>query len=372
MKRYLILIVGAAMVLSLLAAGCGGSEDPATKIDNAYTNSLNYKTVHADYDVNLKVDGDASAIDESLASLLPLDLTVSGSGDVDNSDKENPKLQATVKIEGLADIISNASAASGSDEMEAIVGSGMIETLLSDLEVKLIDKVFYLKIMGSWYEADTSELASEATGDTEDLDTTCFQDAMEEKLVPSAVLSDIEEAGDEDVDGESTKHYKAKVDVGKVTDVLAEIARDCDQAEAAGALEGGSSDLAAMFKTLDVDLWIDGDDNLRKMTLTVELDTAAISGMGDVDLDSDQEEALESLSVSMTATMVMSNFDEDVSIDAPEDTLPFDELLGLGSGLGGMGSGFGDRGGFDGSGTTTDGDTGTSTGSSTTSNPYSY
>ena len=379
MKKVLLLMVGAALLLSLLAMGCGSSgDDPATTIDNAYKKSLDYKTVHEEYEMKIAIDGDASAIDESLAFLLPLDMTITGSADIDNSDKDDPKMQMSVSLEGLGDIIENAAAAGGSEEMEAVMGGGMFDTLFSNMEVRLVDRTLYLMMMGSWYEMDTQEMASQATGAPEDLDTSCAQDAMEEKLVPSAVLTDIEEIGDEDIDGESTRHFKAKVDIGKATDVMAEVARDCDQADAAGALEGGSSDLTEMFKTLDVEIWVDGDDNMRKLIVNMELDTAAFSGFEDTNMDADQAAALETMSISMTMTTTQSRFDEDVDIKAPEGALPFEDLFGN---FMGMDSGFDDMdSGFDDIGTTTDdvdtgtgtgGDTGTIPETPTTTNPFS-
>ncbi len=377
MKKVLWVILGAVAIMSLLAAGCGSSssEDPAERIDNAYKKAMDYKTVHENYEMTLTMDGDASAMGDEFAMLLPLELTISGEGDFDNSDKSNPAMQMTMAIEGMSDIIDNAMAASGGSAAD-MMDAGMFDDLFGDMEIKLVDNVLYMKLMGEWYESDTAELTSQAGGNVEEVDTACTQDAMQEKLVPSAMLSDIEEVGDEDVDGESTTHYKAKVDVGKITDVSTEIAKECNQEDAAAELETGGSQLSDMFETLDVELWIDGDDNVRKVKMDVDLDTGTLTGFEDVEMDAYQSDAMASLIITVSVTMTQSGFDEDVNIEAPTDAKPMEDLLDAFGSLGGFGTGFEDvedmtGDGFDDVGTTTDDETETSTTSSTTTNPFS-
>ncbi len=364
MKRFSIILlvvsIMAAGAMALLALGCGGGGkgDPAEVIDRAYAKSFDYDTLHSEYDVQLKISGDASTLSPELQGILPLELGISGSADIDNSDTENPKMQATVSLDGLNEIIQGLVGGTSANETEAAATANMIGSLFSNLEFKMIDKVFYVNMMGSWYQVDTNEVASQVGGGTDEVDSKCIQDAVKEKVVPSAVLTGIEEIGSEEIDGKQTTHYKASIDMAKLVDAAAEASRQCDQAETAGGLEGAKSQLNEMFKKTDVELWVDGDDNVRRFKIDVEIDTAALSNMGDTPLGSDQEKALESMSIAITATVNQSGFNEDVDITAPEGALPLEDLLGgLGVGGNGLGGGFGGMGG---AGAT----------SSTTTNPF--
>ncbi len=362
MKRFTIILlvvsIMAAGAMALLAIGCGGGSngDPAEVIDKAYAKSFDYDTLHSEYDVQLKVSGDVSTLSPELQGILPLELGISGSADVDNSDTENPKMQATVSLDGLNDIIQGMVGGMSANETEAAATANMVSSLFSNLEFKMVDKVFYVSMMGSWYEVDTNEVTSQVAGGADEVDSKCVQDAIKEKVIPSAVLTGIEDVGSEDIDGEKTTHYKASVDMAKLVEATAEASRQCDQAETAGGLEGAKSQLNDMFKKMDVDMWIDGDNNVRKLKMDMEIDTAALSGMGDTPLGSDQEKALESMSITLTATVIQSGFNEDVDITAPEGALPLEDLLG-GFGVGGNGLG----GGLGGGGGST---------SSTTTNPF--
>ncbi|MHB1002835.1 MAG: hypothetical protein ACYC1B_03275, partial [Thermoleophilia bacterium] len=65
-------------------------------------------------------------------------------------------------------------------------------------------------------------------------------------------------------------------------------------------------------------------------------------------------EILEGMTISITLTLEMSKFGEEVTVEAPDDAMPIEDLLGTLGGLGG-GSDFGlDDGTDSGTGTTPD------------------
>jgi hypothetical protein len=359
----MVLSLAVAGAMTLLAVGCGGSVgggEPSEVIDRTYAKSFDYKSLHADYDVKLSVSGDISSLSPELQGLLPMDLGVNGGADVDNSDKENPKVQATINLTGLEDIISAAASMSDSvGDAEAQATAGMVSSLLSNMEMKMIDKMLYLKMMGSWYEMNTADLSSQVSPDAGNVDTKCAEDAVKDKMKPSQVLTNIEKVGSEKIDDKDTTHYKAGVDVAKFADASIDVSKQCGQEQAAGNVEEVKDQLADMFKKLDVEMWIDGDDNLRQLKIDMELNPAGLSQMGTSLLDKDQVKALEDLNIALTVTVTASRFNEDVDISAPENPLKLEDLLGgFGSGLGGGLGGSSSSGGL-------------GLGSSTTTNPFS-
>ncbi len=184
------------------------------------------------------------------------------------------------------------------------------------------------------------------------------------------ILSDIQDAGKEKVNNADANHYKANLNLDAALTELASAMRECGDAEAAGSLEATKSQLSQMFKSKAIELWIDGDNNIVKVMINIQLDPKAISDAasalgGTSTSDSTAGAAAEGLeSIGLTVTATMSDFNKDMNITKPEgNIMKLEDLLGGASGLGG--GILGGSSGMDGLGGT--GTTGTSTGSSTSS-----
>ena len=384
MKKPVALVLGAVLLAALLfsaMAGCGGKEAPAEKIDKAIQKTNDIKSVHADYDVKLDIKGDASALGPEMKGLLPLSLSINGGADIDNhSDKV--KAKGNVKMEGLDKIFQSLAGAQGGLDAQTMLGVNMIGNWLSDMEFVLLDEKAYIKMGGTWYETDASsvgdianvgDITSSASGINQD----CLRKAIQDpgKFGAGKTMTDIQELSEEKVNGADTRHFKAGIDLDKALTEMANAMRDCGDAEGAGGLEAGKSELSKMFKTKDIELWIDNDNNLVQVKIDIELDPAALtnaagalSGAG-----TSPASGLESISISMRLTM--SDFNKDMSISKPEgNIMKLEDLFGAG---GGLGSGLLGGGGQDGlgtgssSGTSTTGGTGTTGGTSTRSSSAS-
>lgn len=389
MKKVVALALGAVLMAALLfsmlaAVGCGSKESPAELIDKSMQKSKDNKTMHADYDVKLDIKGDASALGPELEGMLPFSLGINGGVDIDDrSDKT--KAQGNIKFEGLDKVFQGLASAEGGLDAQTQLGVDMIGSWLSDMEFILLDDKMYIKMGGSWYETDAASAGSATgmgglTSGTSDLDQNCIQSAVQDpnKFGAGKIMTDIQEVGEEKINGTDTRHLKANLDLDKTLTEMANILRECGDAESAGGLEAGKSELNKMFKSKSIEMWIDKDANLVQVKVDIELDPAAISETAGAlsGADTSSASGLESIAISMKLTI--SDRGKDMNISKPEgNILKLEDLFGgssgLGSILGGSSSGSLDEFDMGGDGTSTSTTGGTSTRSSTSSqNTSSY
>ena len=380
MKKVVALALGAVLLAALLfsmlaVVGCGGSSDtPAQLIDKSIQKSKDTKTMHIAYDVKLNIDGDASALGPEMQGLLPFNMGISGGMDVDDrSDKA--KAQGNIKFDGLDQIFQGIAGAEGSADAQTALGISMIGSMLSDMQFVMLDEKMYIKMGGSWYETDASSAGDAAgvgglTSGTSNIDQNCIQNAVQDpnKFGSGKIMTDIQEVGEEKINGTDTRHLKANLDLDKTMTEMASILRDCGGAESAGGLESGKSELSKMVKSKSIEMWIDKDGNLLQVKVDLELDPAAISETagGLSGADTSAASGLESIVLSMKLTI--SDLNKDMNISKPEgNILKLEDLFG--SILGGSSS----SSGTSTTGTSTSTTGGTSTRSSTSSqNTSSY
>ncbi|MEK6536242.1 MAG: hypothetical protein AABZ63_02010 [Actinomycetota bacterium] len=388
MKKVVALALGAVLLAALLfsmlaAVGCGGKESPAELIDKSMQKSKDSKTKHLDYDVKLDIKGDASALGPELEGMLPFSLGISGGVDIDNrSDKA--KAQGNIKFSGLDKIFQALAGSQGSVDAQTTLGIDMIGSSLSDMQFILLDEKAYIKMGGSWYETDASSAGSAAgvsglSSGAANIDQNCIQSAIQDpnKFGSGKIMTDIQEADEEKINGTDTRHLKANLDIDKTLTEMASILRDCGGAESAGGLEAGKSELSKMVKSKSIEMWIDKDGNLLQVKVDVELDPAAISQTAGAlsGADTSSASGLESIAISIKLTI--SDLNKDMNISKPEGNILkledlFGDSSGLGSILGGSSSSL-DEFDMGGDGTSTSTTGGTSTRSSTSSqNTSSY
>jgi len=390
MKRLVALLLGTLMLTAMLftsivGSGCGSSDTPAQKIDKAIAKSGDIKSVHTDYDVRLDIKGDPNALGAELQGFLPLSLGISGSADVDNNSSK-PKAKGTIKLDGLDKILQGVAGAEGGMDSQTMMGINAIGSMLADMEFVLLDEKAYIKLAGTWYQTDASTATdaanlSGAAVSAGDVDTACMQNAVKDtsRFGADKILSDIQDAGKDTVNGVSASHYKANINLDGALTAMANALRDCGDAEAAGSLEAGKSELGTMFKTKTVELWIDDDNNIVQVKLNIELDPSAISdlagslaGTGTTGGTSTTDDGLDSISFSID--LKMSNFNQTMDITKPAgNILNLEDLLGGSSGLGGILGGSTGASGLEGlGGTSTTGGTSTGSSTSTQSSTSSY
>lgn len=380
MKKQVSLALGVLLITALLftslMSGCGGtSETPTEKIDKSIQKQGEVKKVHVDYDMNVKIEGDDAALGAEFEGLLPFELGIKGAADVDSSS-DKAKAKGNITLTGLSDIFESLAGASGDMDAETTLALGMVSSMFENMEFVLLDETLYIQLAGTWYETDAASagsatgLGSDVAENSTDIDQDCIEKAATDpnKFGATKIMTDVVEVGTEQVNGTETKHYKANLDLDKALTEMSTVMRDCGSDEGAGALETTKSELNKMFEKKEIEMWIDKDNNMVQLKVTVELDPAAIADTADEfgsDSASSGAEGLDSIIV--TLNLKMSNINQDFDVTKPSGTiLPLEDLLGSMGGLDSLGgtSGLDDLGGTSTTGGTSTSRTGTSTSSS--------
>jgi hypothetical protein len=286
--RLLALAIFLALGTGLVAAGCGG-EDPEEVLEDAAAASTDVNSGTVSVTVDLATDqGDAN-----------LNLT----GPFEAVEGGFPKFDLDATVAG--DVLGQS--------IEGVEG-GIIST----------GEAGYVTYGGVNYELDPQTFQQFATAFEA---ARASQPTTTEDGFSTDGLTDLENEGDEDVEGVETTHVSASLDTSTLEEPAASVVQD------------------ATF-----DIYVGKDDDLvRRADISVQLDTAGILG---VLAPSAPEAGVVTLGVSFT----LGEVNEPQTIEAPADAEPFDQLLDelgasglpLGLGLGGVPGG--DTFDFDGPG----------------------
>ncbi|MBE0428315.1 MAG: hypothetical protein IBX61_00375 [Thermoleophilia bacterium] len=344
MKKVIALLTGMFLILTLTAAGCPA--DAQETVDEAIRQSQDIDSQRVDFDVDMAVRGDLSSLGSEFADMEEIRLVIRGGADVDMTDADSPKARGNVSIEGIDELLSRLGA--GEEDSETQITRGLVSGFLSDIEFVNVDNRFYLRLAGTWYD----------TGEGLDLsedNAQCYQDAMKDssRWGSEHLFVDLQDAGSDEIDGVDTDRFTADVDVDGALTAYADIARSCDDADVAGRIEGGKSELVSFFRSFNTEMWIDGDGNFRQIRLQMDIDPDIVSGAGDVlgDLGATTVPTTELESITVDATLKFSRIGETIDITMPEgEIMPIEDLLNTFFGLGAFGGlgGVGGLGGLEG------------------------
>jgi len=271
MKRRGLLagiVVAAAVTLSACGGGGGGSGDAAVSIDTLRAAASNTQAAESSrFTIDVAVD----------VAGHPTTITVDG---VMAGDGKTGELEVSLPI----------------------VGS---------IQERIVDGVIYMNL-GSfpgaadkfdgkqWVKLDLEQLKQQ-NGIFADLADQAESNSPRQGLEYLQGLSgDVEELGREDVDGQPATHYRASIDYTKVLDALPHASAE-------------TRDALAKLGSVPADVWIDGQDRVVKMHLTIDASGFG-GGAGTAEL-----------------TMRLSDFGVPLDVQAPPDdqTVDFSELTGL-------------------------------------------
>jgi hypothetical protein len=346
MKRGRMMAVVA--VAALVGAGCGGDDGDGTAVtgDDTTTTTTQVETERGGQaDLERIAEAAENTADEGTARYT---ITVATADTGLGDDGEQP-----VDVEGEVDF--------DAEQRRLIfqAETGTTEILVDGTEL-------YIEMPATedeqWARLDLDELIE---GDVAfGLAGMPFQDPAQnlDALRDSATRVEVA-SEDQEVDGETTTQYKVFLDLEQGG---AEADSDAGDAVQEGAEETG-------VREIEMDVWIDEDDLIRRLAYTVDLEQA------EVDAEGEGGEAQVDPSGEVTVTMDFMDFGVDVEIEFPDDDAIVDldeqELRDMVEGLGGGTGGSGGTGGTGGTTTTTadtddddtdDDDTGTGGGTGTT------
>ena len=352
------------VVFLILVAGLG-SYALAQSNDTAQSSAAGSNEVsrHVDYDVNLQVIGDLSAVDPKLAVILPLNLNAKGGADIARGEN-GPEVNGNLQVTGLDTIIQKIAAENGAGGARAALGAGIVHSALSDLQFVAVDNDMYVKLAGTWYNAgdlskhNERKSAGEANTNTADTgeaakakDQACAESAFPGG--PETLLKDIRTVGQEDIDGTGTTHYQTTADLDKVITEGATAARNCGKTDEAARLEAARGQLTGAVKQLNLEWWLDGDNQLRQAKAAVAIEPASLAPLlanmdsGRQGAESGTQDAVKEAatrakvdaalkgiqSITVNATVRFSRFGEDFQTAKPEgDIKPLSDLIGNKSG----------------------------------------
>jgi hypothetical protein len=181
--------------------------------------------------------------------------------------------------------------------------------IVGSLEERIVDGVIYMNLgsfpgasgeLGGkqWVKLDPSSLDEGMLGDLAGQTDSASPKTGLEYL--QGLSGDVEDLGQEDVNGQPATHYRASIDYTKVLDELPDASQE-------------ARDALAKLRTVPADVWIDGQDRIVKMHLTMDA-SAFGAGAGSAEV-----------------TMELSDFGTPVDVQAPpaEDTVDLSELGGL-------------------------------------------
>ncbi len=253
-------VAGALVVL----AGCGSDDGTTTTAELPVVTSPDFITTAAVRTVELE----SLRFDVSLTGEGAMDGTLSVTGAV----RTDP-LAAQIEVD-----LSGLDTGDGGDPMLGMLGD-------EPVEVRVVDDVLYARA-GSLGQAlagsDWVALPIEESGGSpvDQLDVPVSADELMDMLED---VAEVEDLGEEEVRGVATRHVRATVDLEAVAARAAEAGDDLGDADV-GAVELPEG----MASELPVDVWIDADGLVRKLTATVTDGTDTVSIEAEIyDLDGD-------------------------------------------------------------------------------------
>ncbi|MHB8859047.1 MAG: LolA-like protein [Thermoleophilia bacterium] len=336
LKRHKFPLYGVLVAAIVVIAGLGSyalaqsgdsGQAPATQSDGT--------SRHVDYDVNLQVAGDLSAVNPKLQGILPLNLEATGSADVQKGDS-GPQVQGNLQLSGVDAIVQKLTAGNGGGGNAAL--GGLVNGALSDLQFVAVDKDVYVKLGGAWYDTGSLEGHHGQKPDAENSGGASKPDKAAIAAAfpggPKALLKDVKTVGQENIDGVTATHTSATVDVDKALTEASTAARNAGKTAEADRLDAARAQIESAVKQVNLDWWIDGSGNLVQARAAVEINPSSLAGLVPQKAGSTDSARIDSVlkgitSVKLDATVKFSHFGESFQIARPDGTItPLKDLIG--------------------------------------------
>lgn len=294
-------IIGRSLAaFALLAVVACGDDDDTTTADATTTSTTAATTDRSEW----SVDQDAldavtqaveNTVDEGTAAFT---VTVEAGGTGTEADG-----QAPIEAEGEVDF---------DNEMRRIVLVGP----QGDLDVIIDGDVAYVELPATegddWMRIDLADLFDEDLGMGGPAGIP-FQDPADNLRLLEASALHAAETGSETIDGTDTTRYELVIDIEAAAD------------EARDDVQDAVSDISDRtgLQELEMEVWVDDDDLIRRVTYSIDLDQATVTETED-DADAAVEADPEGL-VLVTVDYHDFGLTLDIEVPAEEDVIDLDE-----------------------------------------------
>lgn len=350
MKR--VCLVAILLLAALLPVyGCGDDTAADQNVIAAAGKKLNDAgTYQSDFDMQVFVDASGPAVEE-FQDIIPLELSMQGSAEIDVSDLEKPKERVYgLSVDGTRDIFMLMMEQQGEPAAAGHIVDGMMKQIIKDVEMLVYENDIYYYFGNQWYELSMEDLADLPGSGSGAPDMECLMDLSAGSMDYSDysqrvndILVEITDEGGEDVDGTATTRYTAAVDAARAQEFfqdymgtyikqmgecgVTDIPTDDELDEVMGVLD---ETMATLADKITIEVWIDEKGYPRQQRYTIELDDedmrqilAASDGSG---VDSFNED-ISMLDARIEITLKNSRIGEDIAIERPEDAIPFTQLF---------------------------------------------
>ncbi len=289
MRRLLLILLG--VLVTVLLAGCGGgvgspgASEPLTpeRLMQSASASAGAKTARFSFDMEMTLPG----VDD------PFSFTGEGAFDADAG-----RGSMSIDMSSFAKLLGQAFAGFGGSS--AALGDAdkwKIEAVLDGLTVYMRFPLIAEKLPDgkTWVRLDVGEAAKAQGLDLDQLKQFTESDPRRSLDYLRAVAGKIAPVGSDEVRGEDATHYKATIDLLKYKQLVPASQRE---------KLGSTFDQAVQqmgLRYVPVDLWVDGQGLVRKMTMTLTMQDPASAQ-----------------SAEMSMTFELYDYGEPVEIDIPD------------------------------------------------------
>jgi hypothetical protein len=243
MRRLLLFITLLAAVPALVAvAGCGADDLEPVSVAEAAQGTRDAESARMKIDVTMKGAG------------LPFEIAVDGEGVASTTDLRMDMTLDLGQLTGLA----------------GAGGDGRTRILL-DGSSFYVDPPDSLEIKGGaqWVTADVEEVV-EGLGVDADALAELVRVTPAQQIAALEAASDVEKVGEEEIGGEPTTHLRGTV---TMNDYLKSLPADRRERvrEALRQLDRASGQGNTLDDPAETDLWVDADNQIRKMSQKAEI-----------------------------------------------------------------------------------------------------
>jgi hypothetical protein len=250
-------LVFAALVggLALVASGCSGSSVAVPEL-TSFTSAANASST-----------ADSAKFELTFGMTMPLSdkpLEFSASG---GFDKPADRAQFSFDLSSLAELFKGLGQSFGgkvtgdmgdpSDwKLDAIKDGDLVYVhfpLMAD----------QLPAGKTWVKGDVKDLSGANAGELNQFGSFAGTDPRDVFGMLKAVSGSIEAVGTEEIRGVETSHYKATIDVSKLEKLV-----PAEQRQTLGGIDEAAAQ--AGLTGIPVEIWIDGDQQVRKLTFSID------------------------------------------------------------------------------------------------------